>query len=149
MSRNRPVDDISIRNAVASDFSIIKSLYGQLAPDVSNVDRDFPAILSDANSICLVLEEQDQPVGMVICYVRSSLSSGKMMIIDEIVINHNHRGRGYGRMLMEHCINLAKARGLDCIELTCSLAKPELHRFYEGMGFKHRMRLYSLFLGDE
>jgi ribosomal protein S18 acetylase RimI-like enzyme len=86
---------------------------------------------------------------MLICYVRPTLSSGNKMVIEELVIDRNHRGRGLGSMLLKHCLESAKSRGLDCVELACSLAKPELHRFYERAGFKHRMRLYSLFLEHE
>jgi ribosomal protein S18 acetylase RimI-like enzyme len=148
-SHKQSADGISIRSAAEIDLSVVKTLYGQLTPDLSNVDRDFPAIVRDPNSICLLVEVRNQPIGMVICYVRTSLSSGTKMIIDDIVIDRNCRGQGYGRSVIKHCVGLAKARSLDCIELACSLSKPELHRFYEGVGFKHRMRFYSLFLEDE
>ncbi len=146
---NQSADGISIRSAAESDLAVVKTLYGQLAPDLSNVDRDFPAVVRDPNSICLLVEAQNQSIGVVICYVRTSLSSGKKMIIDDIVIDRNYRGKGFGRSAIEHCISLAKARSLDCIELACSRSEPELHSFYERIGFKHRMRFYSLFLEDK
>ncbi len=144
-----PIGTYKIRNAAVRDLSIVKALYQQLAPEVSHLDRDFSALLSDPNALCLILEERARPIGTVICYVRPSLSSGRKMVIDDIVIDADHRGRGYGRALMRHCISLAKGQGLDCVELSCSLTKPELHRFYEDLGFRYRMRHYSLFLESQ
>lgn len=69
------------------------------------------------------------------------------MVIDDVVVDHGHRGMGIGRLMIEHCIGLAEEQSLDSVELSCSLAKPGLHSFYEALGFKHRMRFYSLFLG--
>ena len=146
-NRNEHIDRIcSIRNAHADDAGRIKELYAQLSTDVSNVDRDFTLLLNDANAKCYILEEKGTSIGMVICYVRSSLSSGKKMVIDDLVIDHQHRRRGLGSLMMRHCIDMAKAESLDCVEVACSRSKSELHRFYEGMGLKHRMRLYSLII---
>lgn len=142
------VSKITVRKAKPEDLSIIKALYSQLTSDCANVDEDFCAILKDPNSICLILEEE-LPVGMVICYIRTSLSSGRKMVIDEIIIDKDYRSKGYGRALMEHCITTAKDMRLDCVELACSLTREDLHAFYESMQFEHTMRLYHLFLGDE
>ncbi len=140
-------EKIKIRKATPEDIAIIKTLYSQLTSDLTNIDRDFPEILKDPNSVCWILEEK-QPIGMVTCSIRISLSSGRKMMIDELIIDTNYRGKGYGRTLMEHCITFAREKKLDCIELTCSLTKTDLHTFYESMGFEHTMRLYHLFLGD-
>ncbi len=146
---DRAIHDAAIRDAAAGDLAAIKALYGQLAPHVANVDRDLPAVLNDPNAICLILEREGRAAGMVLGYVRTSLSSGKKLVIDELVVDHDQRGRGYGRALLEHCIKTARERGLDNVELACSLSDTELHRFYTSMGFEHCMRLYSLFLGEE
>lgn len=146
MSQNQ-TGKITIRKATLDDLLAIKTLYSQLTSDTTNVDRDFPEILKDPNSVCWILEER-QPIGMVTCSIRTSLSSGRKMLIDELIIDTNCRGKKYGHKLMEHCITFAKERKLDCIELTCSLTRTDLHTFYESMGFEHTMRLYHLFLGD-
>jgi GNAT superfamily N-acetyltransferase len=50
--------------------------------------------------------------GMVICYVRPSLSSGKKMFVEDLVIDHRHRQCGLGSLLMQRCIDMAKAEDL-------------------------------------
>jgi GNAT superfamily N-acetyltransferase len=142
------IGKITVRKAGRDDCSLVKTLYSQLTQDIENVDKDFCAILDDPNAVCLILEDET-PIGMVTCYIRTSLSSGKKMVIDEIIIDTPYRGKGYGRALMEYCITMAKDMGVECVELTCSLTRQNLHRFYESMRFEHTMRLYHLFLGDE
>ena len=133
-----------IRNAQVNDIGTIKEFYAQLSPDVSNVEEDILYLMDDSNARCLIIEKENKPVGMVICYVRPSLSSGKKMVIDDLVIDHQYRRQGLGSFLMRHCFEMAEAEDLDCVELACSLKRDDLHRFYEKMGLKHRMRLYSL-----
>lgn len=138
----------SIRSATEGDLAAMKALYGQLSSDLTNVDRDLQAILADPRCLCLLVDVEATTVAMVICCVRTSLSSGRKMVIDELVVDRDHRGRGIGRAVIEHCLDLARAQGLDSVELACSLSKSELHAFYESAGFQHRMRLYSRFLSD-
>lgn len=138
---------MKIRKARLDDLSTIKTLYNQLTTDSENVEKDFPIILNDSNSVCFILGEPT--IGMAMCYVRTSLSSGKKMVIDEIIVDNQYRGRGYGHALTEHCIATAKKMDVDCVELACSLTRPDLHTFYENMGFEHVMRLYQRYLGNE
>jgi len=138
---------VAIRGARKDDADSVRGLYSQLSADVSNVDRDFQALLADPRAMCLILEKEEKSVGMIIAYVRPTLSSGRKMVIDELVIDRDLRGQRLGSFLLDHCISAAKAQALDSVEVCCSLTKPELHNYYERAGFKHRMRLYSLFLG--
>ena len=142
------VKKISVRKARPDDLQHVKDLYSRLTPDIAKVDRDFCRLLKDVNSMCLILEE-GIPIGMITFFVRTSLSSGKKMVIDEIIVDINYRNKGYGRALMEYVISMAKDMNLDCVELACSETRQALHTFYEGMHFEHTMRLYHLYLGDE
>ena len=138
--------EFSIRAAREGDADDVGALYSQMCPDVSNIDRDFRAILADPRAGCLILEAGSSPVGMIVWYVRSTLSSGRKMVIDELVIDHECRRQGLGMRLLDHCIGLAREQGLDSVEVGCSLVKTGLHRFYERAGLKHRMRLYAMLL---
>jgi N-acetylglutamate synthase-like GNAT family acetyltransferase len=142
----RQKSEAIIRNARAQDIGAIKRLYQQLSSDVSNVDEDFPLLTADPNARCLILEIRNKPIGMVICYIRPSLSSGKKMVVEDLVVESQYRRRGFGSLLMHHCVDVAKQEDLDSVELACSLSRLDLHQFYERLGLKHRMRLYSLIM---
>ena len=138
--------DICFREPTAADAEAVRELYRQLSPDTSNLQRDTPAVLSDPGSLCVLVQVDGHPAGVALCCVRTSLSAGRKMIIDDVVVDIQHRNKGLGLALMQHLIGLAKDKDLDCIELCCSLTKTRLHMFYEHLGFTHRMRMYSLFL---
>lgn len=57
----------------------------------------------------------------------------KKMVIEDIVIDSQSCRRGFGSLLMHHCMDMARHEDLDCVELTCALSKTNLHRFYEKM----------------
>ena len=139
-------DQMCFRTVTTAHTEAVTELYRQLSPDISNLRRDIPAVLADPNSLCVLLDVGGRPVGIGLCYLRTSLSAGRKMVIDDIVVDAAHRRKGLGRLLMQHLIGLARQRDLDCVELCCSLSKTDLHGFYEHLGFAHRMRMYSLFL---
>ncbi|MCC7409696.1 MAG: GNAT family N-acetyltransferase [Phycisphaeraceae bacterium] len=138
--------DICFRRATADDAAAVTALYQQLSPDISNLQRDIPVILADPHSLCIILDVGGAAVGVAFCCVRTSLSAGRKMVIDDLVVDARYRNRGLGRALIQHLTRLAREQGLDCIELCCSIDKPELHTFYERLGFSHRMEMYSMFL---
>jgi len=60
--------------------------------------------------------------------------SGKASVFSLEVLEA-HRGRGYGRMLMEHAINHCRAKGLPTIELNTEKDNVAANRLYGSMGF--------------
>jgi GNAT superfamily N-acetyltransferase len=138
-----------IRNAGVDDFSLINRLYDVLAVDKSNIERDYFHMLKDPDYICLILELSDLPIGFIICSIRTSLSFGKHMVIDEIVIDSNYQRKGHGQALVEHAVNLARDWRCNSMTLCCSEEKRYLHKFYESVGFEHKMRMYSKFVATK
>ena len=53
--------------------------------------------------------------------------------IEDVGVNKLYRGRGYGKEMVEHCIDVAKSRECYKIVLSC---KDNLVDFYEGLGFE-------------
>jgi GNAT superfamily N-acetyltransferase len=143
---SQPAGARVFRPITTADIPTVIRLYAQICPDCTNITSDLPAILRDTNATSLLLEAGGQPMGMVLGGLRTSLSSGKHFVVDDLVVDAPCRGRGLGTALMEQVIGLAKRNGCNSIELHCSKTKPELHKFYEHLGFRHRVRCYSLFL---
>lgn len=142
----QPAGDPVFRAITMADMPTVARLYSQICPDCANIASDLFAILGDTNATALLLEVGGQPRGMVLGGIRTSLSSGKHFVVDDLVVDAPHRGRGLGRCLMEQVLDVAKRTGCQSVELHCSHAKSELHGFYEHLGFRNRVRCYSLFL---
>ena len=104
----RPV--YSVRPATAGDLQTVRHLYGQISSDVSNIDADLPDVLNSPSAFCVIVETGGRPVGMAFCCVRNSLSAGRKMVIDDIVVDREARGTGLGRWLLAYVIDEARMR---------------------------------------
>ena len=137
---------LAFRPVTMADCGTVLRLYAQICADCGNIISDLPAVIAETNAIRLLLEVDGQPAGMILGQVRTSLSAGRHVVIDDLVVDTAYRRRGLGRALLEHVIALAKSAGCNSVDLDCSHAKSDLHGFYEHLGFRHRMRHYSMFL---
>jgi GNAT superfamily N-acetyltransferase len=53
--------------------------------------------------------------------------------VEDLVVDENHRGKGYGKKMTEHAISLSKKKGSYKVILDCSEDKKV---FYEKCGFR-------------
>lgn len=59
----------------------------------------------------LVGEINGRIVGMSLYYVRYSTWKGRRLYLEDIVVTEEMRGNGYGKLLLERTVDLAKQRG--------------------------------------
>ena len=74
---------------------------------------------------------------MTMLYV-VELFSRKFGVIEEVVTFSAYRNKGLGSSLVKKAINKAEKLGCDCVELNVREDKPEVQKFYEGLGFVDR-----------
>lgn len=65
-----------------------------------------------------------------------NLYHGKHIWLYELVVDENHRSKGYGKMLLSHIESHAKEKNLKYISLCSALEREDAHRFYEKNFFK-------------
>jgi GNAT superfamily N-acetyltransferase len=53
--------------------------------------------------------------------------------IEDVAVNRAHRGKGFGKQMIEHCVGVAKSKNCYKIVLSC---KDDLVGFYENLGFE-------------
>lgn len=53
--------------------------------------------------------------------------------IEDVGVHPEYRGKGYGKMIVNHCLGIAKSKKCYKVKLFCS---DNLLNFYSGMGFK-------------
>lgn len=58
-----------------------------------------------------VAEEHDTIVGTAITYYRYSTWNGKCLYLEDIVVSEQHRGKGAGHKLFQHCIDFGTDNG--------------------------------------
>lgn len=85
--------------------------------------------------LCIKLLKDGKSIGK--CDI--SKKSSDTFFIEELVISHNYRNKGYGRKFMEHIINSFKNYNLTLIAhpfFPGSISKTSLINFYKSLGFK-------------
>jgi GNAT superfamily N-acetyltransferase len=97
----------------------------------------FEAIESDHNNELLVAEAAGRLVGMLQMTYIPGLSRGGSWraLVEAVRIASTQRGQGAGRLLMQHAIARARARGCRLIQLTTDKQRQDAHRFYARLGF--------------
>ncbi|MDY6893273.1 MAG: GNAT family N-acetyltransferase [Chloroflexota bacterium] len=139
----------TIRLATAEDIPRIIELYGELTISTSEVERKhspsledyqnvFAEICADPRHELLVAEYEGKVVGTVVLLIVPNLSHNATpwALVENIVIGHQYRRHGYGRLLLEEAIARAKGKGCFKIELCSDKRRKEAHQFYESVGFE-------------
>jgi len=147
-----------IRQATEEDIPRILELYRELAITTSEVELswspspdDYRRVLAE---ICaapghelLVAEDQGQVVGTMVLLIVPNLSHGACpwALVENLVIGHEQRRRGLGRLLMDYAMARARDAGCCRIVLSSDKRRHEAHRFYRSLGFQasaHGFRLH-------
>ena len=88
----------------------------------------------------------DQVVGLLsMVYYKSFYHRGGTALINELVVSESFRGRGVGRDIVEHAIEISRADGMDEIEVGTEKSNLGAMKFYRKVGFKEEYVL----LGNE
>ncbi|MBL7828555.1 MAG: GNAT family N-acetyltransferase [Saprospiraceae bacterium] len=64
------------------------------------------------------------------------LHDGKQFYIDDLSTLTEHRGNGYGGMLLDFVIQSARELGYDCVTLDSGPSRHDAHRLYLNKGFR-------------
>lgn len=63
-----------------------------------------------------VLEADDRLVGMALYYYKYSTWKGKCIFLEDIIVTANHRGKGYGALLFNEIVKVAKNENVKRLE---------------------------------
>ena len=62
--------------------------------------------------------------------------SGRTCYISSLITNEKDRGKGYGRALVDHALQLARRERCKAVILDSGFPREQAHRFYEKYGFE-------------
>lgn len=139
---------LQFRNAQSND---LVTLVEMLANDALGSQRErfelplpqnyldaFDAIDQDPNNELVVAALDSQIVGLLQLTFIPSLTyrGGWRAQIEGVRIAPEHRGKGFGRKLLEWSIKRAKERRCHLVQLTTDKARPNALRFYQDLGFE-------------
>jgi len=98
----------------------------------------------------LFLAETDgEAVGYALCFqTYSTFLCKPSLYLEDIFVAKPWRGKGFGKALLSHCIELAKSRGCGRVEWTVLDWNTPAQEFYQSLRAKHlsEWQLYRLLI---
>ena len=150
------MSDVAIEPAISEDLDELSGLLGELFSEESdfrpNKDkqlRGLRLIFEQPNrGRVFVLRRNRAIVGMMnLLFTISTAEGGFVILLEDLVIHKEHRGHGYGSMLLDYAVEFAKQKNFKRITLLTD--RPELrsqsffrkHGFYESPMLPMRLLL--------
>lgn len=134
-------NNITIRSAVATDLPAIHDLVGELAEyekarpaftaSIQQYREEFAAGTFSGH---VAVTDEGNIIGMVLYYDTFSTWKGKMLYLEDFVVNTAYRGKGIGKALFEEFKAEAKRRGCSLIKWQVLDWNTPAVKFYEHQG---------------
>ena len=125
---------------VVADMSALSELYCQFWDEPSNVQKmndTFSRLHQNNSYIFLCAIDGNQLVGSVMGIICEELygECQPFLVVENMVVDRNHRKRGIGRLLFEELEQKAKNKGCTQIILVTETVRKDACGFYESLGF--------------
>src|SRR3989338_4947108 len=102
------------------------------------MDFNTTILRSDHAAIKVSVEEDGKTVGWAYVYlIENDLHDAPYGYLENVFVEEPFRGKGYGSALVKAAIEEAKKLGCYKLIGTSRHTKPEVHEFYERLGFKN------------
>ena len=128
-----------ITSADSSTAEAISLLLKQLSSqEFSFYERELAALINDPSSSLFLLFAEDKIAGMLTLGTYLS-PTGRKAWIEDVVVDSQERGKGYGKMLVEHAIEYARALSPCTLMLTSNPARIAANELYRASGFEQKI----------
>lgn len=116
----------------------INNLLSQLSDSVHTItEEELNTLLSSSQSHLYVLESDGQFIGMTtLCLYQCP--TGWKAWIEDVVVDQNHRGKGYGKLMVRKAMEECKNRGNVTLILTSRPSRIVANQLYQSLGFEKR-----------
>ncbi|MBR6528964.1 MAG: GNAT family N-acetyltransferase [Firmicutes bacterium] len=107
------------------------------------------ALASDDLISLMIFEEDDKPVGFAnLMTIYSIWTHGKALILDDLYLRSETRGKGYGKKSLEFIEQFAKERGCKRLQFQSEVTNPNAMEFYISQGYNPMdMKFYVKYFG--
>lgn len=116
----------------------INNLLSQLSDSVHTItEEELNTLLSSSQSHLYVLESDGQFIGMTtLCLYQCP--TGWKAWIEDVAVDRNHRGKGYGKLMVRKAMEECKNRGNVTLMLTSRPSRIVANQLYQSLGFEKR-----------
>lgn len=136
--------DSGVRRAEAADAPVVGEMldafnreYGEPTPGPEALADRMGELIAGGETLVLLVGSG--PEGIAVLRFRLSIwAEGEECYLAELHVKPEHRGKGFGRALVESAIDAARRRGAGWIDLNTSEDDVEARSLYESLGFVNR-----------
>lgn len=116
----------------------INNLLSQLSDSMHTItEEELNTLISSSQSHLYVLEADGQFIGMTtLCLYQCP--TGWKAWIEDVVVDQNHRGKGYGKLMVRKAMEECKNRGNVTLMLTSRPSRIVANQLYQSLGFEKR-----------
>jgi len=123
----------------------LTALLPQLNPQLEPLSMErLSRVVGDPATTLLLVRDDGRIVGAAAVLVYATPAFVKARI-EDVVVDENSRGKGVGDALVRRCIEVARERGAEIVELQSARWREVANRLYPRLGFQLReSNLYRL-----
>lgn len=126
-------------------LTALRRLLPQLTPTASSFTAEqLTALVNNPTTQLFFLHDELGEIQgtCTLCYASSP--TGIKAWLEDVVVDHAARQRGYGRQLVAHALTAARAFGAHSLNLTSRPSRAAANALYQSMGFEQRIsNLYT------
>lgn len=130
---------IQIKNLVTQN-EIAKSFdaFLELRPLLPNAKSFVNQVIDQqkAGYKIVAITQGDEIIACIGFRIMRMLASGKILYVDDLITKEKWRGRGYGKILLEHVTKIARDEGCEQIHLDSGYTRHAAHKVYLKYGFE-------------
>ncbi len=117
----------------------LMELQGDFTPDKRAHERGISLILEQPNRGRIFVLRNDECIfGMAnLLFTISTALGGLVVVLEDFIIHPDHRGQGYGSMLLDAVVNFAEQKDFKRITLLTDQIGEEAQNFFKKEGFEH------------
>ena len=114
-------------------------LQGDFEPDRAAQERGLALILEQpSRGRIFVLRNGHQIIGMVnLLFTISTAMGGFVILMEDVIIHPDHRGQGFGSLLLGHVTEFARAKDFKRITLLTDKISADSQNFFRKYGFEY------------
>lgn len=128
------------------DIAQINALLKQLSENAPVISKEDLALIYRGGGIILTIRNQDEG-GKIIGIAILVMRVGKKGLIDDVVVDEAHRGKGLGERLVSGLIEKAREIGVHQLDLTSAPKRVAANALYQKLGFvKRDTNVYQMVL---
>jgi (aminoalkyl)phosphonate N-acetyltransferase len=138
---------MNIRETTSADLEFVYRMMIQLEAHVIDKKQFSAVFLSNLGSNDVYYftgELNGQPVAFISVHLQLLLHhNGKVAEVQELCVDENHRSRGFGKIMLDHVVSIAKDHDCELIELCANKKRFQAHQFYDRQGWKQSHFKYT------